>query len=85
MYFFCLQVDGRLVYNGRGGGFEGVGAYNAAVYGNINSIVYFNIYKQNTCQKPRTLKLKTAERISRLKKIPWRCIEFHIQNPHYIK
>ena len=79
------MVDGRLVYNGRGGGFEGVGAYNAAVYGNINSIVYFNIYKQNTCQKPRTLKLKTAERISRLKKIPGRCIEFHIQNPHYIK
>jgi len=65
-----------LVYNGRGGGFEGVGAYNATVYGNINSIVYFNIYKQNTWQKPRTLKLKTAERISRLKKIPWRGIEF---------
>ena len=65
-----------MVYNGRGGGFEGVGAYNAAVYGNINSIVYFNIYKQNTCQKPRTLKLKTAERISRLKKFHGAALNF---------
>ena len=54
MYFFCcLQVDGRLVYNGRGGEFEGVGAYNAVVYGNINSMVYLNIYKQKYMAKTK--------------------------------
>ena len=35
--------------------------------------------------KPRTLTLKIAERITRLKQILCGNIEFNIQDPHFIK
>ena len=39
---------------------------------------------KNTSWKPRTLTLNRAERITRLKKIPWSSIEFNVQDPNYI-
>ena len=39
---------------------------------------------KNTCWEPRTLTLNRAERITRLKKIPWSSIEINVQDPNYI-